>query len=291
MYVVSSMRAYLCNALLTWHFFPDSVSPQLVLQFLLLIGVDYTVTAVGTVLTWLCCMVSWFPVGLLHDAKRLQRQWFPGRSASYRYHSTACSFFHLPRDFMESLASLVSGWGLSRGWGNVGRVEGSGNWICVYLQRICAVAGKWTYNLTCLTNAFKRFSSYFPQHRDQSCRLFSPPLCLSLSTYSHSSPWWYSFSYSVSVGFAFPFCVSLCKSLNSVFWFNLQFDCNRYQSAGAKTFYQWVSEREMRLLSVLDTTRTTVNWGLAMVNWNPTRSTKWRRLANGHWQCDCQLGG
>lgn len=180
MYVVSSMRAYLCNTLLTWHFFPDSVSPQLVLQFLLLIGVDYTVTAVGTVLTWLCCMVSWFPVGLLHDAKRLQRQWFPGRSASYRYHSTACSFFHLPRDFMESLASLVSGWGLSRGWGNVGRVEGSGNWICVYLQRICAVAGKWTYNLTCLTNAFKRFSSYFPQHRDQSCRLFSPPLCLSL---------------------------------------------------------------------------------------------------------------
>lgn len=27
MYVVSSMRAYLCNALLTWHFFPVSVSP------------------------------------------------------------------------------------------------------------------------------------------------------------------------------------------------------------------------------------------------------------------------
>lgn len=124
-------------------------------------------------------MVSWFPVGLLHDAKRLQRQWFPGRSASYRYHhSTACSFYHLPSDFMESHASLVSGCGLSSGRGNVGRVGGSGNWICVYLQRICAVAGKWTYNLTCLTNAFKRFSSYFPQHRDQSSRLFFPPLCL-----------------------------------------------------------------------------------------------------------------
>lgn len=70
------MRAYLCNALLTWHsFFHVSVFlPQLVLQFLLLVGVDYTVTAVGTVLTWLCCMVSWFPVELLHDAKRLQRQ-------------------------------------------------------------------------------------------------------------------------------------------------------------------------------------------------------------------------
>lgn len=158
-------------------------------------------------------------------------------------------------------ARVEQGKNVERGW------WGSGNWICVYLQRICAVAGKWTYNLTCLTNAFKRFSSYFPQHRDQSCCLFSllsPSLLLFPSIYSHSSPCWHSYSYSVSVGFAFPFCVSLCKSLNSVFWFNLQFDCNRYPSAGAKRFYQWVSERE---------------------RWDSWRySTQREQLSTGDWQ-------
>lgn len=225
-------------------------------------------------------MVSWFPVGLLHDAKRLQRQWFPGRTGFLPLPLLkACSFFQLPSDFMESHASLGSGWRWEGGWRWEKCREGSGNWICVYLQRICAVAGKWTYNLTCLTNAFKRFSSYFPQQRDQSCCLFSPTPSLSLSTYSHSSPCWYSFRIPFQLALHFLFTFRFASRLipfSDLICNLIVIDIRVRVQKGFTS--EW--KREMRFLTVLDTTRRTVNWGLATVNWNPTRSTKRRRLAN-----------
>lgn len=197
----------------------------------------------GTVLTWLCCMVSWFPVGLWYYGttmpKRLQRQWIPGRvvpchkSCVCSCHLPAQRFYEIPR-FAGHLLRVEAEKREREG-------EGSGDWICVYLQRICAVAGKWTYNLTCLTNAFKRFSSYFPQNRDQSCRLFSsaPPFFSFLLLFIAVVVVAFFFLHSLfripfQLALHFPFAFRFTSPFNSVFWFNLQFDCNRYQRSGCK---------------------------------------------------------
>lgn len=59
-------------------------------------------------------------------------------------------------------------------------------------RRICAVAGKWTYNLTCLTNAFKRFSpADLPYLARSFCIFISPFARLHFSAFPSFAQLWF----------------------------------------------------------------------------------------------------